>query len=186
MPKAENKTGSQNRLPILVRRNNSMHQCEETDRLVVNLNINIKDNMAILLLRMGSISAQIETTEDQESRTFMRSSTVSAKVGMDCIGVFFVLACSIPSEPNHSFSRINPDAAFREHNPNKDTKAYLSCSSYGANLVTRKKRLTSTMIPLVEWGEGVLTRIVEHNNDVIPTDVDVCSSLGYGRKAHST
>lgn len=81
---------------------------EETLRLVVNLYVDIKENMAVFLLQ-NTVSVHQENKLLISNYTFIKSSTVSAKVGIDCIGSFFVLAFSIPSVPYQFFSRIRPE-----------------------------------------------------------------------------
>lgn len=83
-------------------------------------------------------------------RTFMKSSIVSAKVGIDCSGVFFVLRCCMPSAPYQFCSLICP--------------LPLVVLSKAAR-ARQRRRSTSYRR---------LTGVVEHNYDVIEGHVNIC------------
>ena len=75
----------------------------------------------------------------------MRRATVSAKVGMDCLGSLMVRRCSMPSSPYQLRSLMNP-VPF----------VVLPNASYMPRQMHRVKR-----------DERGLTRVVEHDYDAV-------------------
>ena len=58
--------------------------------------------------------ASVGGPRTQTKRTFMRSATVSANVGIDCLGSLLVLSCSMPSGPYQFCSLIFPSGALSD------------------------------------------------------------------------
>lgn len=108
---------------------------------------------------------------------FISSSIVSAKVGMGCFGSFLVLTYCIPPSPNQFRSLICPAKTDRFQFsgaliPVDHKRHHLSNPLSVPKLTTFEISVNSSSIRKKET--RMLTRIVEHNYNIIRGNVDVC------------
>ena len=108
MPESEDDTGRQLVLPVGVRGNRLIHQSENPFWVVVHFYVNVKLDVLILRLLVKHVDACRLGVALYALLTFISRATVSANVGMACLGFLTVRTCSIPFGPYQSLSRICP------------------------------------------------------------------------------
>lgn len=110
MPKSQKDTRGKVGLPGRLCGDDVVHQREEPLWIVLDLDVNVELDVLVLGLWEGKLEPDLTRKQKsgEEELTFISNSTVSAKVGMACLGSLMVRTCCIPESPYQVRSLIRP------------------------------------------------------------------------------
>lgn len=108
MPESKEDSGSEICLPIRLGCDDFVHKREEAIRVILNLDVDVEGNVLVFRLKWLMLVLGERGAICDADRACIRRETVSAKVGMCCLGSLRVCRCSIPSSPYQFRSLIKP------------------------------------------------------------------------------
>jgi hypothetical protein len=186
MPQSEHNAGRQVGLPVGVRRDDRVHQREQSLGVVLNLDIDIKLDVFILGLSSQGRRRELAPETGQTSGrppTFINNSSVSANVGIDCWGSFNVRGRSIPLCQSVSLIVPSYEQGSEVGFPSeigKSSEPWTPVVLRSSAWAIQSENITLIFKQAVKSlgrHEAKLTGVVEHDDDAIPRDMDVCTRV---------